>query len=317
MERILIIGAAGQIGSDLLPGLREKYGAERVVAAVHRRSLPEEAARSGPWVRLDCLDRSALKAVLKRFDIGLIYHLAARLSASAEADPFSAWRENMDGLQNVLELAWEHRCRVFFPSSIGAFGGGSPRQETPQTTIMRPSTIYGISKVAGELLGDYAHHRFGLDCRGLRYPGIISHKTAPGGGTTDYAVAMFHAALAGEVFDCCLAPHTTLDMMYMPDAVRAAMELMEADACRLTHRNAYNVTGFSINPVQLLYAIRRFLPDFELEYRVDPLRQSIADSWPEAMDDTQARQDWGWKPQYDLDRTTADMVANLGRCGAA
>jgi len=311
MERILIIGAAGQIGSELVPALRDKYGADRVVAGLHQRDLSIEEMNAGPWVRLDCGDRQILQEVIRRYDVGVIYHLAARLSAAGEVDPFGTWRLNMDGVLNVLELAWENHCRVFIPSSIGAFGESSPKVGTPQITIQRPSTIYGISKLAGELLGEYLQRRFGLDCRGLRYPGIISHKTAPGGGTTDYAIAMFHAALGDELFECPLSPQTSLDMMYMPDAVRAAMELMEADAVSLTQSNAYNVCGFVVNPVQLCLAIREYFPSLRVEYNIDPLRQRIADSWPDAMDDALARKEWNWKAQFDLAATVSDMLSHL------
>jgi nucleoside-diphosphate-sugar epimerase len=307
VKRILVTGAAGQIGTELVPALRARYGGDLVVAS----DLRPLADSAGPALGLDCSDAAALDRVVRHYGIDTIYHLAAILSASAERDPLRAYQVNIGTLLNVLEVAREHRCAVFTPSSIGAFGPGTPRDGTPQDTIQRPTTMYGITKVAGELLCDYYHLRFSVDTRGLRYPGLISHSAPPGGGTTDYAVDIFHHAVRHGRYTCFLAADTQLDMMYMPDAVRAAIELMEADPARLVHRNAFNVTAMQVTPARLADAIRRHLPDFQIDYAVDPVRQAIADSWPRRIDDTAARTEWGWQPRYDLAAMTADMLERL------
>lgn len=310
MRRILVMGAAGQIGSELVPALRERYGEDAVVAADIRR--PAGAlAEAGPFEVLDCRDGAALGEVVARHRIDTIYHLAAILSATAEHDPQHAYDVNMNGLYAVLEVARERGCAVFTPSSIAAFGPSTPPDPTPQETIQRPTTMYGVTKVAGELLCDYYHQRFGVDTRGLRYPGLISYVAPPGGGTTDYAVEIFYNALEHGRYASFLGPDTRLDMMYMPDAIRAAIELMEADPARLRHRNAYNVTAMQLTPASLAEAIARRVPGFEIEYDVDPVRQAIADSWPRRLDDSAAREDWDWRPAYDLDAMTDDMLAKL------
>ncbi|MBW2501087.1 MAG: L-threonine 3-dehydrogenase [Deltaproteobacteria bacterium] len=311
MKRILVTGSAGQIGSELVPALRERYGAEQVVGS-DIRMPPARSPVDGPFEHVDCTHIREIDHAVRQHDVGTIYHLAALLSATAEERPRVAWDVNMGGLYRVLEVARQHGCSVFFPSSIGAFGPQTPRRDTPQETIQRPTTIYGITKVSGELLCDYYHQRFGIDTRGLRLPGLISYVAPPGGGTTDYAVEIFHHALRHRRYSCFLRPDTRLDMMYMPDALRAIIELMEADPAGLTHRNAYNVSAMSITPEELAGEIRRSHPDFEIDYEIDPIRQSIADSWPEAIDDGAARTDWGWEPRYDLTAMTREMLSELG-----
>jgi nucleoside-diphosphate-sugar epimerase len=311
MNRILVTGATGQIGSELVPALRKKYGSDHVVAAGHKRTPPTALVEEGPYTSLDVTDIDALTTIVQDFRIDTIFHLAALLSAVAEKKPQIAWKINMEGLQNVLEVSRAYGCAVFFPSSIGAFGPGTPRDNTPQDTIQRPNTMYGVCKVAGELLCDYYFTRFGVDTRGLRYPGLISYETLPGGGTTDYAVEIFYQGIQQKQYTCFLAEGTTLDMMYMPDAVRAAIELMEADPQQLKHRNAFNLSAMSFAPEELAGQIQKHIPAFTLHYRIDPVRQAIADSWPRHMDDQAAREDWGWQPQYDLAAMTKDMIERL------
>ena len=311
MRRILVTGALGQIGSELVPALRARYGAEQIVAS-DLRIIPQQLAAEGLYEHLDCTNLQHILEVMRRYDIGAVYHLAALLSAVAEEKPHAAWSINIGGLYNVLEAARQYRCQVFFPSSIGAFGPSTPREHTPQVTIQRPATMYGVTKVAGELLCDYYASRFGIDARGLRLPGLISYVAPPGGGTTDYAVEIFYQALRYQHYTCFLAAQTRLDMMYMPDAIRAVIQLMEADAARLRYRNAYNVTAMSITPAELAAEIRKHLPEFIIDYHVDPVRQSIADSWPRSLDASAARDDWGFAPQFDLAAMTADMLTRLG-----
>ncbi|MEW6681502.1 MAG: NAD-dependent epimerase/dehydratase family protein [Nitrospirota bacterium] len=313
MKNILVTGATGQIGSELTPALRRRYGGECVLAGVHTRRPDPELAESGPWCSLDVRDRTALHAAIVEHRIDTIVHLASLLSATAEEQPQLAWDVNVNGLINVLEAGREYGCAVFFPSSIAAFGPSTPAEHTPQDTIQRPNTMYGITKVTGELWCDYYHRRYGVDTRGLRYPGLVSSKTLPGGGTTDYAVHIFYAALKDRRYECFLKPDTRLDLMYMPDAVRAAMQLMEVDGTRLRHRNAYNVTAMSAAPQDLAAAIRRHIPDFSISYRIDPVRQAIADSWPRHMDDRAAREEWGWRPTFDLHAMAKDMLDRLSR----
>ncbi len=308
MRRILVTGSLGQIGSELVPALRERHGAQSVVASYHRTKPDVD---DGLSEYLDCTDPQQIEDVVQRYDIGVIYHLAALLSAVAEAKPQAAWDVNMGSLHNVLEVARRNGCALFFPSSIGAFGPNTPKQGTPQDTIQRPNTIYGVTKVSGELLCDYYTTRYGIDTRGLRFPGLISHVTVPGGGTTDYAVDIFYQAIQHRRYTCFLRPDTRLDMMYMPDAVRAACDVMETDPTALKHRNAFNVTAMSITPEELAVEIRNHIPNFVMEYEVDPVRQAIADSWPQSMDDSEARAQWRWSPEFDLSRMTAEMLKKL------
>ena len=312
MSRVLVTGSLGQIGTELVEALRARHGADRVIPTSIRTHDRDEADEP-QFELLDVRDARRLRELVELHEIDTIYHLASVLSAVAEAQPQRAWEINMGGLVNVLEVAREAGCAVFFPSSIGAFGPLTPRVDTPQNTIQRPTTIYGVTKVSGELLCDYYHSRFGVDTRGLRYPGLISYVAPPGGGTTDYAVDIFYAALREGRYTCFLRADTRLDMMYMPDALDAAMELMAADPDRLRHRNAYNVTGMSVTPEEIAGEIRRHLPSFEIDYDIDPVRQAIADSWPDSLDDSAARAEWGWSPSYDLAALTADMLAKLER----
>ncbi len=312
MPRILVTGATGQIGSELVPALRKRYGREAVLALGYK-TPPPEPVDAGPFKTADVRDASAIERIVRNHRSDKIYHLAAILSAAAAADPKLAWDVNMNGLYTMLEVCREYGCSLFFPSSIAAFGPGAPRVNTPQDAVQRPTTLYGVSKVAGELLCDYYHGKFGVDTRGLRYPGLISHGAPPGGGTTDYAVEIFYAALREKHYRCFLKAGTRLDMMYMPDAVRAAIELMEANPAALKHRNAFNITAMSFDPEEIAGEIRRHVPGFTLSYAIDPVRQVIADSWPDKMDDTAALQEWGWRPEYDLAAMTRDMIEQLSK----
>lgn len=312
MKRIVVTGAAGQVGTELVPALRELHGQDAVLAT-DVRAAPPALAGSGPWGVLDCTDAAAVAEAVRRHRADGIVHLAALLSATAERDPARAYRINMDGLFNVLEVAREAGTAVFTPSSIAAFGPTTPPDPTPQDTIQRPTSMYGVTKVAGELLCDYYHQRWGVDTRGLRYPGLISWVAEPGGGTTDYAVDIYYHAARGEAYTCFLEPDTQLDMMYMPDAVRASLELMQADPARLVHRNAFNVTAMQLTPARMADAIRQEDPAFEVRFDVDPVRQRIAESWPRRIDDSAAREEWGWRPRWDLAAMTEDMLAHLGR----
>jgi nucleoside-diphosphate-sugar epimerase len=310
MNRILVTGAAGQVGSELVPALRAAYGPDAVLAS-DLRTPPPDTAHAGPFRTLDCTDAAAIAAAVREHGADTIYHLAAMLSATGEKQPLLAYRTNMDTLVNVLEVAREAGLAVFTPSSIAAFGPSTPADGTPQDTIQRPTTMYGVTKVAGELLCDYYHARYDVDTRGLRYPGLISYTAPPGGGTTDYAVDIFHHAIDEGRYTCFLAPGTQLDMMYMPDAVRASIEIMEADPARLQHRNAFNIAAMQFTPDELAAAIHVEVPGFHVEYEVDPIRQAIADSWPNRLDDSAARSEWGWRPEYDLAAMTRDMLHNL------
>ncbi len=308
--RILVTGALGQIGSELVPALRELHGTDNVVASDIR--MPARATGDdGPFEYVDCTERRLVDEAVRKHRVNSIYHLASLLSATAEEKPHVAWDVNMGGLYRVLEVARENRCAVFFPSSIGAFGPSTPPDRTPQDTLQRPTTMYGVTKVAGELLCDYYHQRFGVDTRGLRYPGLISYVAPPGGGTTDYAVEIFYEAIRNKRYTCFLGPDTCLDMMYMPDAIKAAIDLMNADPARLAHRNAFNVTAVNFTPEQLAAEIRKHIPGFTIEYEVDPVRQRIADSWPNSLDDSAARAEWDWQPEYDLPFMTRDMLEHL------
>lgn len=309
MKAILVTGARGQIGAELTSALRERYGAETVIATDVR--MPPQGDVEGQFQLMDCLDPNHITRVMQRFNVGTIYHLAAILSAVGEAKPSQAWRINVDGLYHMLEAARQYGCRLFFPSSIGAFGASTPKLNTPQVTVQRPTTMYGVTKVTGELLCDYYMARFGVDTRGLRFPGLISYKTEPGGGTTDYAVDVFHYAVEHKRYTCYLREDTALDMMYMPDAVRAMIELMEADGSRLKHRNAYNLSAMSFSPAQLAAEIQTHVPAFEVTYRVDPVRQAIADSWPDHLDDSAARSEWGWAHRYGLEEMVSEMLQKV------
>ncbi|HEX9942450.1 MAG TPA: L-threonine 3-dehydrogenase [Thermoanaerobaculia bacterium] len=310
--KILVTGALGQIGSELVPELRARYGPGQVVASDIRMMTREELLRSdGPFDFLDCTNQRQIQEVVQRHQVKTIYHLVALLSAVGESKPQVAWDVNLGSLYRVLEVARVNGCAVFVPSSIGAFGPSTPRVRTPQDTIQRPTTIYGVTKVAGELLCDYYNLRFGVDTRGVRFPGIISHGAPPGGGTTDYAVEIFYEAIRHQHYTCFLKPNTRLDMMYMPDAVKAAIDVMEADPARLVHRNAFNVTAMNFTPKELCAEICRHLPGFKIDYKIDPVRQEIADSWPQSLDDSAARQEWAWNPRYDLRAMVCDMLENL------
>lgn len=311
MRRILVTGALGQIGSELVPALQQHFGADRIIGSDLRTAPPQNAVTAS-YEYLDCTQPQQVLEVVRRHDIGTIYHLAALLSAVAEERPQAAWSINMAGLYNVLETARQYRCQVFFPSSIGAFGPSTPLEQTPQTTVQRPITIYGVTKVAGELLCDYYAGRFGIDVRSLRLPGLISYMAPPGGGTTDYAVEIFRQALRYRHYTCFLKADTRLPMMYMPDAIAAVIRLMGAEGSALRYRNAYNVAAMSITPAELAAEIRIHVPEFALDVRIDPVRQSIAELWPHSLDVSAARADWGFAPRYDLAAMTADMLARLG-----
>lgn len=312
MKNILVIGGTGQIGSELIMKLRGIYGNGNVVCGYIPGAEPKGVLlESGPAEIVDITNPGQIADAVKKYNIDSIYNLAALLSAVAEAKPQLAWKIGVGGLYNTLEVARENGCAVFTPSSIGSFGLTTPHVKTPQDTIQRPDTIYGVTKVTGELLSDYYAKRFGVDTRSVRFPGLISYTTPPGGGTTDYAVDIYYAAAKGEPFKCPLKPGTFMDMMYMPDALRAAVEIMEADPARLVHRNSFNIASMSFDP-EIIYAkIKEHVPDFKMEYELDPLRQSIADSWPDSLDDSCARQEWDWKPEYGLEEMTVDMLKNL------
>ena len=308
MKNILVTGSVGQIGSELTLELRKRYGSNNVVAGINRTMPEGELAASGPYQKVDTTNPEELAGVIKKYKIDTIYHLAAVLSAVGEKNPGLAWNIGVNGLYNVLEVAREFKCAVFFPSSIGAFGPTTPLDNTPQDTIQRPTSMYGVTKVTGEMLCDYYYLRYGIDTRGVRFPGIISNATLPGGGTTDYAVEIFYEAVKHQRFTCPLGKGTFLDMMYMPDAIDAAINLMEAAPSKLIHRNAFNVSAMSFDPEILAAEIKKHIPGFVMNYDVDPVKQKIADSWPNRMDDTAARQEWGWNPRFNLESMTNDML---------
>lgn len=311
MKNILIIGATGQIGSELTMLLRKNYTGNVVAGYIPGAEPKGELKESGPSAIVDITNPQQIADAVNQYHVDTIYNLAALLSAVAENKPQLAWKIGLGGLFNTLEVAREKNCAVFTPSSIGSFGPGTPKDKTPQDTIQRPKTMYGVTKVSGELLSDYYFTRFGVDTRSVRFPGLISYVTPPGGGTTDYAVDIYYSAAKGEKFVCPIAAGTYMDMMYMPDALRAAIEIMEADPTKLVHRNSFNIASMSFEPDTIYQQIRKYLPDFEMEYQVDPLRQAIAESWPNSLDDTCAREEWRWKPEYDLDAMTKDMLAKL------
>lgn len=310
MKNILIVGAGGQIGSELTRNLRNIYSDDHVVCS-DLRPLKGEIYERGPIERIDSTQIMQIATAVKKYNIDTIYNLAAILSATAELNPMLGWNVGIGSLVNCLEVARLFGCAVFTPSSIGAFGENTPHVKTPQDTIQRPNTIYGVTKVTGELLSDYYFTRFGVDTRSVRFPGLISHLTLPGGGTTDYAVEIYYAAVKGEKFTCPIKQGTLMDMMYMPDAQKAMVDIMEADPSKLIHRNSFNITAMSFAPETIYAAIKKYYPNFEMEYKVDPIKQKIADSWPDCMDDSCARAEWGWTPQYDLDKMTVDMIDNL------
>lgn len=305
---ILVTGANGQIGSELVGALVRRYGSDKVVAS----DLQPERAENGAAVyeRIDVTDADRLREVVAAYDIDTVYHLASLLSVTGERSPDMAWEVNVEGLKHVLDLARDREMKVFWPSSIAVFGSDTPTSPAPQSTVLDPATMYGVTKVSGELLCRYYHQRYAVDVRSLRYPGLISYKTPPGGGTTDYAVEIFRSAADGLPYKCFVRAATRLPMMYMPDAIRAALELMEADAARITVRTSYNIAGTSFSVEELAQEIARHIPDFEVRYEPDG-RQRIADSWPQEVDDTPARRDWGWRPEFDLPALVEDMLAHL------
>jgi len=311
MKKILVTGALGQIGSELVSFLRKRYGEENVIASDIKPLSKGMISQEEPFEHIDCLDAQAICTTIKKYNIDTVFHLAAILSAKGENNPQLAWKININGLYNILEIAREFKCAVFTPSSIAAFGPSTPKDNTPQETIQRPNTIYGLTKVTGELLCDYYHLKYGVDTRGVRFPGIISYATLPGGGTTDYAVDIFYEALKNKKYTCFLDKDTYLDMMYMPDGLKAAVNLMEADPSRLKYRNAYNVTAESFSPKEITKEIKKHIPEFKIKYDIDPMRQAIADSWPKRLNDSAAKEDWGWSPDYDLKAMTKDMIEKL------
>ena len=312
MKNILVIGSTGQIGSELTRELRRIYGGSHVVAGYIKGAEPKgELLDGGPAAIADVTDGAGIADIVKNYHIDTIYNLAALLSVVAESKPRLAWKIGIDGLWNILEVARENGCAVFTPSSIGSFGESTPHDMTPQDTIQRPRTMYGISKVTTELLSDYYHLKYGVDTRSVRFPGVISYVTPPGGGTTDYAVDIYYSAVRGERFVCPIKEGTLMDMIYMPDALKASIQLMEADPTRLVHHNGFNIASLSFGPETVFEAIRKYKPDFEMVYDIDPLKQGIADSRPNKMDDSCARNEWDWKPTYDLDAMTRDMLEKL------
>ncbi len=312
MKNVLVIGSTGQIGSELTMKLRHLHPEGNIVAGYIPGFEPKgELLESGPSAVVNVIDGTQIADAVARYDIDTIYNLAALLSATAEKFPLKAWDIQMNGLINILEVSREHGCAVFTPSSIGSFGPSTPHKDTPQDTIQRPTSMYGVTKVATELLSDYYFHKYGVDTRSVRFPGLISYTTLPGGGTTDYAVEIYYAAVKGEEFVCPIAQGTLMDMMYMPDALKAAVDIMEADPAKLIHRNSFNIASMSFAPEDVFAAIRKIIPDARMRYEVDPVRQAIADSWPDNMDDSCARAEWGWTPHYDLDSMSKDMIEHL------
>ena len=314
MKNILVVGSTGQIGSELTMKLRSLYPDGDVVAGYVKGAEPKgELLESGPCEEADVLNAAQLAQIVSKYKIDTIYNLAALLSAVAEAKPLLAWNIQINGLLNILEIAREKGCAVFTPSSIGSFGPETPRVGTPQDTIQRPRSMYGVTKVATELLSDYYHTKYGVDTRSVRFPGLISHVTLPGGGTTDYAVTIYYSAVKGEEFVCPIKAGTFMDMMYMPDALKAAVDIMNADPSRLVHRNSFNIASMSFDPEILRAKICEHIPDFRMRYEINPVCQAIADSWPDRMDDSCAREEWDWKPEYDLESMTVDMIRELSR----
>lgn len=312
MKNVLVIGSTGQIGSELTMKIRNMYPDGNVVAGYIKGAEPKGILlESGPAEEADVCNGERLLDIVKKYNIDTIYNLAALLSAVAERKPQMAWNIQLNGLMNILEIARENNVAVFTPSSIGSFGPETPHQNTPQDTIQRPRSMYGVTKVATELLSDYYHTKYGVDTRSVRFPGLISNVTLPGGGTTDYAVEIYYAAVKGEEFVCPIAAGTYMDMMYMPDALKAAVDIMNADPTKLKHRNSFNIASMSFDPEIIYHKIQEHIPEFKMRYEVDPVRQAIADSWPDKMDDSCAREEWGWTPAYDLESMTVDMIEAL------
>ena len=311
MKKILITGACGQIGTELTETLRRIYGVDNVVATNIRECKNVGVEGQGIFEILDVTNYDRLLELVKKYNIDTIMNLAALLSAVGESNPQLLWDVNMNGLYNCLEVARETGAMVFTPSSIAAFGPSTPPDATPQDTIQRPTTIYGVSKVAGELLCDYYYNKFGVDTRGVRFPGLISYSALPGGGTTDYAVHIYYEALKNKKFTCNLSADTYMDMMYMPDAIDSIIQICEADGSKLIHRNAFNITAMSFCPEDIKKAIQKYIPEFEMDYAIDPIKQKIANSWPNSLDDSCARKEWGWDPKFNLDTMTADMLEKL------
>jgi nucleoside-diphosphate-sugar epimerase len=314
MKKILVVGASGQIGSELVPELRRVYGEDNVVAAdLKEPSQLAPTLVNGIYEQADALDAPRLVEIIKKHNIDSVYNLVALLSSVGEQKPQLSWKINIGALVNLLEIARENHLALFTPSSIGAFGPTTPKDNTPQDTIQRPTSIYGVTKVTGELLCDYYFKKYGVDTRGVRFPGIISSVTLPGGGTTDYAVDIYYEAIKKGHYTCYIKPGTYMDMMYMPDCLKAAIEVMEADPSKFIHRNCFNVASMSFEPEQIAAAIKKVIPGFTMDYDIDPVRQGIAESWPNKMDDSCARAEWGWKPTYDLDSMTEDMIKILSK----
>lgn len=308
MKKILVVGAGGQIGTELVPHLQKNYGHDNVIAADLRPEIVEKLSKTAVAVTLNALDLEAYAETIKKYEVDSIFNLAALLSATGEKNPQLAWNINMGALLNSLNLAKEYGCALFTPSSIGAFGENTPHYKTPQDTVMRPNTIYGVCKVSGELLSDYYHTRFGVDTRSVRFPGIISNGAMPGGGTTDYAVEVFYHAVKTGKYTCEVPENTYMDMLYMPDALEATTQLMEADPDKLIHRNSFNIASMSFTPKQLFAKIKERIPEFEADYKIDPVKAQISASWPDCLDDSCARREWGWNPKWGIDEMVDDMI---------